>query len=453
MSENVTIIKCPKCGETIDVTSILSSQLEEEYKQKLAAELSEEKKKIAEQELQLNKAKEEQDSIIQKLVAEKQKAMEASIRKSVEEEQAEQLKLLKEDNAEKLKKIQDLAKTRAELDKLKAEVAEKQEVAEMEFQEKLLEERKKIKEEVEKRAMDKAELMIKQKEQQLLEDREALNNEISKKVNEETEKIKTQEQLKYAELQKQLEDQKKLVDEMKRKAEQGSMQTQGEVQEIALENLLRDLYKFDTIEEVAKGVKGADCIQSVMNHGKSCGKIIYESKRTKAFAGDWPVKLKENMLSAKADICVLVTQAYPAGMNRFGLHEGVWVCSFEEVKSVSLILRESLIHISAAIDSQENKGDKMVMLYDYLTGNEFSQQVSAIVDGFESIRDGLNKEKKAMMKIWAEREKQIEKVISNTVSMYGSVRGIAGTAIKEIKQLELPAKEDAAEESVDNSDE
>jgi len=255
--------------------------------------------------------------------------------------------------------------------------------------------------------------------------------------------VRTQEQMKQAELQKQLDDNKKLIDEMKRKSEQGSMQTQGEVQELELESLLQKLYPMDIIEPVGKGVKGADCIQTIRNNfGMECGRIVYESKRTKAFAGDWTDKLKANMLTSKADTAILVTQVLPTGMTRFGKYEGVLVCTFEDVQALSLLLREQLMAISIAVATQENKGDKMVLLYKFLTGNEFRQQVEAIVEGFSCMKENLDREKKAMSKIWAEREKQIEKVIINTVHMYGNVKGIAGSAVQEIKQLELPAMED-----------
>ena len=115
--------------------------------------------------------------------------------------------------------------------------------------------------------------------------------------------------LRLAEKEKQLEDQKKLAEEMKRKAEQGSMQLQGEVQELLLENILQNTFPFDKIIPVGKGVRGADCIQTICNpFGQECGKIIYESKRTNNFSTDWIEKLKHDMRSQGADIAVIVTQ-------------------------------------------------------------------------------------------------------------------------------------------------
>lgn len=225
---------------------------------------------------------------------------------------------------------------------------------------------------------------------------------------------------------------------MQRKADQGSMQMQGEVMELALEDLLREAFPFDLIAEVGKGIRGADVIQTVRNkYSHECGKIIYETKRTKNFEYGWIEKLKHDMVAQRADIAILVTEAYPKELDRFGIIEGVWVCKFADIKPLVMLVRDSIEKIYAANAAQENKGDKMVVLYNYLTGNEFKHQLEAIVEGFKALEDGLNSEKKAMQRIWKEREKQLEKVLNNTIDFYGSVRGIAGSSVPEIKMLEL----------------
>jgi hypothetical protein len=230
----------------------------------------------------------------------------------------------------------------------------------------------------------------------------------------------------------------KNLDEMNRKVEQGSMQSQGETQEIALENLLQTTFPFDKIEEVGKGVRGADCIQLIRNNtGKECGKIIYESKRTKDFKQEWIDKLKADMRNAKADVAVIVTETMPKDLDQFGLKDDVWICNFNEVRALATVLRNGVIKIEQAKASQENKGDKMHTLYDYLIGNEFYNHISAVVQGFTAMKAALEKEKAAMNKLWKEREKQIELVSLNTTSMYGSIQGIAGNSVKEIEQLEL----------------
>jgi hypothetical protein len=270
---------------------------------------------------------------------------------------------------------------------------------------------------------------------------------MTEKLREEGEKIRTRESenvgLKLREKDKQLEDVKRQLDEMTRKVEQGSIQMQGEVQELALEETLKALFTYDEIREVGKGVRGADCIQIVRNSlGMECGRIAYESKRTKKFADDWIAKLKADALLEKADLCVIVTQAMPEGMEKIGQQDGVWIGQFHDVKGLAMVLRESLIRLHGAVASQANRGEKMQMLYDYMTGNEFRMQLEAIVDGFKSLKDGYEDEKLRMQKIWKEREKQLDKVLLNTAGMYGSIRGIAGSAVPEIKLLEGKTKEE-----------
>ncbi len=284
------------------------------------------------------------------------------------------------------------------------------------------------------------------KKEQALKDKEAeLEINLQKKLNEEslliTERVQKLEQekvsFKVKEFEKQIDDQKKLIAEMQRKAEQGSMQTQGEVMELALEEMLKSTFPFDEIEEVAKGIKGADCIQHVRNSlAQPCGKIIYESKRTKAFTNEWIDKLKADMRSTQADIAVIVTEVLPKDMEHFGMKDGVWICRFSDIKPLAFLLRDSLVRIHGALSSQDNKGDKMQLLYNYLTGNEFKQQIEAIVEGFVSLRESMIKEKLQMEKIWKEREKQLDKVLLNTTHFYGSVKGIAGNAVGDIKLLE-----------------
>ncbi len=272
-----------------------------------------------------------------------------------------------------------------------------------------------------------------QVQKQMFDDFEKREIEIRKQAEEKNE-------LKNKELEKKLEDQKKLLDEMQRKAEQGSMQMQGEIQELALEEFLKAQFLFDIIREVPKGVRGADAIHTVFNSlQQECGKIIYESKRTKKFSEDWIDKLKDDQKNQGAEIAVIVTDVMPKDMVRFGEKNGVWICNFQEIKSLSFVLREMLIKMQSLRLSQVNKGDKMEMLYNFLTSTQFRQQIEAIVEGFSQLKSDIENEKKSMQRIWKEREKQIEKVMINTVDMYGSIKGIAGNAIGSIQALELPS--------------
>ena len=241
----------------------------------------------------------------------------------------------------------------------------------------------------------------------------------------------------------QLEAQKKLTEEMRRKQDQGSMQMQGEVQELAIEEWLAVKFPLDTIEEIKKGARGGDCIQIVHTRTEqNCGTIYYESKRTKDFQPSWIEKFKADIREKGATIGVLVTEVMPSDMDRLGLKDGIWICNYEEFKGLCAVLRESIIQVSTAISTQENKGDKMDMLYDFLTSSTFRMQIEAIVEGFTSMKIALDSEKRAMQRIWKEREKQIEKVVTNTIDMYGSIKGIAGNAIQSVKALELPGDDE-----------
>jgi hypothetical protein len=273
----------------------------------------------------------------------------------------------------------------------------------------------------------------------LQEERIKLSKEIRELEEQKGASRETEYQLRMKELEKQLDDQKKLAEEMKRKAEQGSMQLQGEVQELALEELLRSNFPFDEISEVGKGVRGADCIQLVRNNfGQECGKIIFESKRTRDFSQDWIEKLKADMRSQGASVAVLVTAAMPKDMPCFGERNGVWICSFSEVKALVYVLRDGIIRIFNAARSQENKGDKMHLLYDYLTSTEFSEQWKAIREGFLSMKQSIQKERDTMERLWKAREKQLEKVLLNAAHVRGSIEGIAGKDAIDVQLLDDP---------------
>lgn len=415
--KNQTQINCPNCGTPIDVQDILSHQLEDEIKQKYQMQLADEKKKYETEFEQLNKAKEDfeqkkkqENALFQermeKQLKEERKTIEEKLKIRFQEEQSEQFLALQKELNEKSEQVKELNFSKAEIEKLKREKSELKGAVEAEAQIKLNE--------------------------TLLTEREKI-----RKAEEE------KNELRFRELQMQLESQKKLTEEMKRKQEQGSMQMQGEVQELAIEEWLTARFPLDTIEEIKKGARGGDCLQTVNTRSRqNCGTIYYESKRTKDFQPSWIEKFKADIREKGAGIGVLVTEVMPADMDRMGLKEGIWICNYEEFKGLCGVLRESIVQLSMAISSQENKGDKMHMLYDYLTTNTFRMQVEAIVEGFTSMKTALDSEKRAMQRIWKEREKQIEKVITNTIDMYGSIKGIAGNAIQPVRALELPLAEE-----------
>ncbi|MEI7472552.1 MAG: DUF2130 domain-containing protein [Chitinophagaceae bacterium] len=373
-----TEIKCPSCGHQFELNESLKADLEKDLRGKM---MDWQKKK--EEEFEKQKANLVTDAV-----------------KKTSDEMQQKLKSMEEEAVLKSKQLQDLQKKELDLLRDKNALEEKQKNMEVEIEKRFLEKRKEIEDSAIKR------------EQELFD-------------------------LKTKEYKVQMEQQQKLIEELKRKSEQGSMQLQGETQELLLEEILLDHFPFDLIEEVGKGVEGADCIQQIRNNsGHIIGKIIYESKRTKAWSNAWVDKLKADMRNSNCDVAILVTQVYPKGMNQFGEREGIWICNFNEVSSVAYLLRSGIIRIQEVQRMQENKGDKMQMLYDYLTGNEFRGQMAAIVEGFMSMKQSISRERIQMEKLWKEREKQLEKVLLNTSGMYGSVKGIAGASVLDIPLLD-----------------
>ena len=416
--------KCPNCGTSIDVQDILSHQLEEEIKHKYQSRIAAEKQKYQANLETLNRAKEafeekkKQENLLFKSrleaqIKEEKKVIEATLKSKLKEEQSEQFNALQKELNEKSEQIKELNRTKAEIEKLKREKSELKEIAEVEAQKKLSE--------------------------TLLSEREKIKKSEADK-----------NELRFKELQMQLEAQKKLTEEMKRKQDQGSMQMQGEVQELAIEEWLAAKFPLDTIEEIKKGARGGDCIQIVHTRTEqNCGSIYYESKRTKDFQPSWIEKFKADIRDKGANIGVLVTEVMPSDMDRFGLKEGIWICNYDEFKGLCTVLRESIIKINNAVSTQENKGDKMDMLYDFLTSNTFRMQIEAIVEGFTQMKSDLESEKRSMQRIWKQRDKQIEKVVTNTIDMYGSIKGIAGNAIQSVKALELPGSEEDEQTSLE----
>jgi len=228
------------------------------------------------------------------------------------------------------------------------------------------------------------------------------------------------------------------IEELKRRAEQGSQQLQGEVQELALENLLRVKFPFDAIEPVPKGDYGGDVLHRVVGAaGQLGGTILWETKRTRNWSDLWLAKLREDQRAAKAEIAVIVSQTLPKGVETFEMIDGIWVTHPRAALPVALILRHSLLELALVRQSSEGLQTKTEMVYQYLTGPRFRQRVEAIVEAFSTMQDDLDKERKVIMKQWAKREEQIMRVMSATVGMYGDLQGIAGKSLQEIKGLEL----------------
>jgi len=461
--QNTTTITCPNCKTEISIEEALYTQLEskfnkdiqekrEQYKkaqfelhqkaqalkkeqeqfedklqdaltlrlkakeQDLRASISKEMMQIKEQEEALLKA--ELDKKSKELLAMQQEAqtkLQEAIRQSKKEQEAQIKAQLEKESALKVKELEDALQTKsAQIQELEASKAE-----------------------IVKLKMQMAEAEAKAKSQAQIEFYEKLAEEKQKAIQE----VNSQNELKLKEADEKMRQLQEQLQIAQRKAEQGSMQTQGEVQELAIEEYLATKFPLDTIEEIKKGQRGADCMQIVNTQEQSnCGKIYYESKRTKEFQKSWIEKFKADMREKGADVGVLITSVLPKELDRMGFYDGIWVCTYDEFKGSVALIRNSLVQISLAKRSQEGKSDKMTLLYNYLTSNEFAMQVEAIVEGFTTMQNDLQKEKNAMARLWKQREKQLEKVLDNTIGMYGSIKGIAGNAIGNVKALEL--KED-----------
>ena len=413
-----TDIKCPKCGFAFPMEAAVAEEYKKDlhnkmvtYKKQKDDEVKKHKEELEKKERTMQELlmKTEQEHA-RKLTEEKTQirhSLEEELRKSISGDFENKIQLLQQANIQSDERLREARKKEFEYLKKEQELLSKEQELQINIQKQLLEERRSLTEQIRKEEVER--ITIKE----------------------------TELHLKLRELEKQLDDQKKLAEEMRRKAEQGSTQLQGEAQELLLEEILRDNFPTDLIVEVGKGVEGADCMMIIRSHGGiEYGKIIFESKRAKGWSNGWVEKLRNDMRSKQADLAILVTQIYPRNMDCFGEKDGIWICSFKEVSGLTSVLRNAIIRIAETKKTEENKGEKMQMLYNFLTGLEFRQQMEAIVEGFTELEQSIMKERLQMEKIWKERKKQLDKVLLSTAGMYGSIKGIAGVSVKSIPLLE-----------------
>ncbi len=418
-----TII-CPKCKTEIPLTESLAAPLIEatrrEYERRLAqkdADVAKREATLREQEQSLAKARESLDAqIAEKLKEERAKIATDEARKARQ--------LLANDLEQKSKELDDLQEILKQRN-LKLEEAQKAQADLLRKQRELDDARRELELTVEKRVQEGL----------------ATTREKARKEAEEELKFKV------AEKEQTIASMQKQIEELKRKAEQGSQQLQGEVQELELEELLRARFPRDTIEPVPKGEHGGDVLQRVIGPlGQMCGTILWESKRTKNWSDGWLPKLRDDQREAKAEIAIIISHALPKEIESFDLVDGVWVAHPRVAIPLATSLRQSLVELATARQASDGQQTKMEMVYQYLTGPRFRQRVQAIVEAFSSMQEDLVKEKKAIMKQWAKREEQIERVMQSTVGMYGDLQGIAGKTLQEIEGLDLPALTDDREE-------
>ncbi len=411
-----TII-CPSCKTEIKLTESLAAPLLEatkrDFEQRLAQKETESAKReaaIREREVALAKSQEALDAqVAEKLKTERMRIV-------AEESKKAKLALAQdlEQKSKDLLELQGLLKQRdeklADAQKTQADLLRKQ------------------------RELDDAKRELDLTVEKRVQERLTVTREQAKKEADEASKLKLME------AEQTISAMQKQVEELKRKAEQGSQQLQGEVQELELEGLLTAKFPHDTIQPVPKGEHGGDVLQYVGGpYGQVCGTILWESKRTKNWANTWLVKLREDQRRAKAELAVMVSQTLPKDMITFGLIDGVWVTDPQSALPVAMALRHSLLEVALAKQANEGQQTKMEMMYDYLMGPRFRQRVEAIAEAFKTMQEDLEKERKVIMKQWAKREAQVDRVMQATVGMYGDLQGIAGKTLQEIDGLELKA--------------
>ena len=391
-------IKCPKCGELIKLSEAISHDIEIEIRTKYEKEIE-------------KRLKEEREQL------------------EIREKELKEKWLLEKKGIE---------------EKAKKEAAESQKIQLVDLQEQLKEKSARLEK------SQQEEFKLRKQQRQLEEDKKTFELETNRQLDAERQKIiekvgrelEESHRLKDAEKDKQLADMMKQIEDLKRKAEQGSQKIQGEVLEVELEQLLKDNFPFDEIDSVSSGIKGADISHIVKTQsGRICGKILWETKRTKNWSDGWIQKLKDDQREAKADLAVIVSEVLPKGFHHFREIKGIWITDIPSALSLALALRAILIQVATSRAIQTGKEEKMEIVYNYLTGVEFKNRVQAIMEGFIAMKGALDSEKRAMANIWAKREKQIERVIQNIAGMHGDLEGIAGASLPVLKMLELPSEE------------
>ncbi|XOV67579.1 MAG: DUF2130 domain-containing protein [Fluviicola sp.] len=406
-------IKCPECASTFDLDNALVNQFHQSIKKDLQIELhkreeelEEQKRELASLSEQFQRDKIDFDAMVNEQVKSRLKSQEEklkeSIRQEIQLEKEKQLAELEDELKRKSSQLVELNQTKAKLQRLSREFEEKEAKIHLQMEEKLNE----------RLAAMKADLQ---------------------------EQIQMESFLKVKEKEDVIESLKKKLQEAQQRASQGSMQSQGEAQELVLEEMLREIHPTDLIEEIKKGANGADCLQTVRTQtGLIAGKILYESKNTKNWSDSFIKKLKQDNLKSKADIMVIVTKTMPKDVSgKYALIDGVWVTSLVNVKDMSLMLRYGLLKTHSVMATQSGKSDKMGLLYDYLTSEEFKNTFESILEGFKSLQDSHNDEQRKMQLLWKRRSKHLEQVLASTIDFYGNIKGISGSSIPDIKMLEF----------------
>ena len=405
-------ITCPNCQTEIEITEVISGQLRASILAEVEAELGpvrqrlkQQQEEMAQRQRELEKQAEAVEEQVRAKLAEERTALERVIRDRVTEERDVELK--------------DKAAAIAEL-QAKVQQANQKELAFLKTERELKERAESVELEVTRRTHEQ---LQKVREQTLKE-------------------LDEQHRLKLMENEQKVQALLRQIEELKRKAEQGSQQAQGEVLEVALEELLKSLFPTDSIEPVPKGVRGADVIQRVLDDGGTdCGLILWESKRTRHWSKDWLPKLRDDLRMVGASRSIIVSEQLPEHIRHFGQVDGVWVTSWACVHPVAIMLREGLIGVAKSRRALDGQQTKMELVYNYLIGQEFYNRVSGVVEAFMTMRQELEAEKRALNTCWKKREKQLDRVLLSTSGLYGDLQGIIGSTLPEIQGMSLTSLE------------
>jgi hypothetical protein len=490
-------ITCPNCKTEIEITQVISDQLRASIRTEVETELNSvreqikgQEDKLVQQQKQLAKRVQTIDKEVNEKLAAQQQLLEQKIHKQAQEALAvelkdrdEQLKELREQVKIAQEKELDIRKREREVNQLKSQVEQEKHDLEQILRKELADQRAKISKQAEDKAMQKVAIELKDRDTELAELRDKVKEsdgkelaflkekrqleeklrsadlEVARRTRGELDKVRQatlreadeQHQLKLKEKDQQIEGLRKHIDDLKRKAEQGSQQAQGEVMEIALEDLLKGLFPGDSIEPVPKGIKGADVMQRVHDEsGMECGVILWESKRTKNWAKDWLPKVRDDLREVKASCAVIVSEALPDQVRHFGQIDGVWIGSWSSAHGVALVLRDGIIRAAKSRRALEGQHTKMEIVYNYLASQEFYNRVSGIVEAFRTMQNDVAAEKRTFERQWAKREKQLQRALINTCGLYGDLQGIIGSSLREIEGMSLPTLEanDASESNL-----
>jgi len=409
-------IRCPKCTFEFEPSEAVSAQLRAELQAQFDAEalvkeqaLSKRDSELKRRELAVEQLRATVDDEVQVKLGEQREKLIKEAKAKAEEGLTLQFKDIEQQLVETKQKLDESQKAELELRKSRRELEDQKRELEVTVNRRLDEEREKIRETAKKEEAD-------------------------------------QRQLKEAEKDKLIDDMKRQIDDLKRKSEQGSQQAQGEVLEVEIEDLVRTAFPYDTIEPVPKGVHGGDVLQIVHDGtGVECGRILWESKRTKNWSDGWLPKLRDDQRAAKAQFAVLTSTELPKGCTTFTHVEGIWVTNRACLLGVAMALRAGLIEVSQAKRSVDGRQGKMELIYNYLAGPEFRHRVEGVVEGFVALKTDLEAEKKAMLRIWAKREKQLDRAIASAAGMHGDLSGMIGSSLPTIQSLELLAIANSSE--------